>query len=88
MRSILRALGIGRGVVTSPITQTFPLDVATNPMGFGVITVTPINNGYVVSTMKKAGASYDPEVRASFASDLDGVKELIARETAQLRFDF
>jgi len=88
MRSILRALGIGGGVNSSPMTQALPLDTATNPMGFGVITVTPINNGYVVSTMKKAGSSHGLEVRASFASDLDGVKELIARETAQLRFDF
>lgn len=58
-----------------------PVLLAADPMHAQTISVTPITNGYLVSTIKQNAP------RLAFAPDLNGVKELIAREVAQLRFD-
>jgi hypothetical protein len=66
--------------------QASHMDYILDPMGTGAILVTPIGNGYLVST--PTHSTGDTFVRAAFARDLDEVRGMIAREIAQMRLDF
>lgn len=62
------------------------INMFADPDHPGVICVVPISNGYLVTTRKYSNAGPD-NLHATYAADLDGVKGIIARQTAQLRLD-
>lgn len=70
----------------SPHRAPGHINMFADPDHPGVICVVAISNGYLV-TARKYNTTGPDNLHATYAADLDGVKGVIAKQTAQLRLD-